>query len=836
MPHAEGPLRALTVLFALGLLAALPAAGCGGGGGGGGGGTRNGSIAGTVTIVDGDFGTIEEREPNDSTAQAQLLPPLESGERLVLAGECGAVSTRYGRVDATDAFRLYSSADQDVDFALATSTGGLATANLDLAVFDTATGALRGAASAGTNPETLALSLVRGDAVDVVVTCASGAGAWTLSIASSAPAGVPARLDPRAGTGPSVEAVRYLLEEPDVTPGRIVVRGRDASDAEAARVEALSGGRVVRRTSAGSFVVEFAPRFADAGGREAYARSARVGAAAGIEFAEPDAVVRTLSIPNDPDVGRQWHLFAIGADDAWDVTTGDPSIVIGHVDGGIAAHPDLDSQRVPGKDFVSDPATSGDGDGRDLDATDPGDRGGIEGRSTWHGTHTAGILVARQNDGYGVSGVAPGCRVMPLRVTGVGGGTATDLADALRYAAGLAPFEGGPALAAPLRVVTMSLGTAIDSAEVRSACDAAAAAGTLLVASTGNGGGAVLFPAAYPSVLAVGAVDSRLAWPDYSNRGPEVALVAPGGQETRDLDGDGFLDGILSTGRDETVSPSRPGEMILSGTSMAAPQVAAAAALLLSVDPSLDAAQLKSILTSTARDVNLVGPDPETGAGLLQVGEAVRKALLDKGIPRTGPPRLSLSTTTLRFRPGESVATVLVRNGGGGLLHVSTPVATTDSGIPWLSAFAGGAAPGSATDIESVTVLLDPILRGALAPGAYAGEILLDNGIVALGSIRVVMEVSAYPLTGQSVVLVARKASDGGVVKRTFASPLDGFRYVFPDLPPGDYVIHAGTDFDADGFFCEAGDWCGDYAGAPGGVVTLPPGGHAQGVDVLLTR
>src|SRR6202008_1440151 len=112
----------------------------------------------------------------------------------------------------------------------------------------------------------------------------------------------------------------------------------------------------------------------------------------------------------------------------------------------------------------------------------------------------------RGGGAYGVVGVAPGCRVMPLRVVGVGGGTTSDLADALRYPAGLAAPADAPPLAAPLRVANMSLGTPSDVSEIHDAIQAAANAGVLLVASAGNDGGPVLFPAAYPEVIGVGAV------------------------------------------------------------------------------------------------------------------------------------------------------------------------------------------------------------------------------------------------------------------------------------------------------------------------------------------
>src|SRR5204863_6783142 len=137
-----------------------------------------------------------------------------------------------------------------------------------------------------------------------------------------------------------------------------------------------------------------------------------------------------------------------------------------------------------------------------------------------------------------------------------------------------------------------------------------------------------------------GAVDSRLVYASYSNVGPQVACVAPGGNDNRERDGDGFLDGVPSDVVDETVSPSAPGEAEYVGTSMAAPHVAGVAALVLSVDPSLTRSQLIDVVLSSCRDLGVPGTDDGTGHGLVQAGEAVKLALAGLGTPRTDSPRL----------------------------------------------------------------------------------------------------------------------------------------------------------------------------------------------------
>jgi len=675
-------------------------------------------------------------------------------------------------------------------------------------------------------------SLAAGEPADIVVTCASGAGQWILEIDGAAPPEGLATTALAAEGAPSVEAVSYLLDEPDCREGRLVVRaagGREVAE----RLAAAVGATVRRRAASGSWVLEFQPRWGDSGRRESVARAARLAGIAGVRYAEPEWRVRALAEPDDPLFGRQWNLAAVGAPSAWDVTFGSSSVIVGVIDTGIASHPDLDAQRVGGYDFVDDPSFSGDGDGRDPNPTDPGDKSQSDGRSAWHGVHVAGIAVGRANDGVGIAGVAPGCRFMPLRALGVQGGTTVDVADALRYAAGLAGTDDGGPLAEPLRIVNMSLGTSVNASELRTAVEDAAAAGTLITASSGNDGSSVLYPAAYADVIAVASVEGRLVWASYSNSGPQVDIAAPGGLEDRDVAADGFADSVLSCLLDETVVPRVPTWGYISGTSMASPHVAGAAALLFSIDPALTAAQCRQNLLSTCRDIDQAGSDHRTGAGLLQVEAAVRKTLADLGTPRADPPRLLLSSTAIRIPNGESVGLVNVMNGGGGALHVASPIVSTDSGVPWLGAFTQAAPPGSASDVAQIGITAD---RMGLATGIHAGTVILSDGVANLGAIRVVLEVGSFPLTGAILSVVAQRAGTGQAVAVGRAYPWDGYRYLLKDVPPGTYTLTAGTDVDGDGFFCEGPDWCGDYGGDSVETVVVPSGGRVSGIDIRIAR
>jgi hypothetical protein len=157
-----------------------------------------------------------------------------------------------------------------------------------------------------------------------------------------------------------------------------------------------------------------------------------------VEYAHPNYIARAMAVPDDEFYPLQWHYPLINLPAAWDLTVGDPSVIVAVVDSGVLLnHPDLQGQLVAGYDFISNPQNSADGDGRDPDPDDPGDgSGGLP--STFHGTHVAGTVAARTNNGIGVAGVAGNAKIMPIRVLGVGGsGTEYDIIQGLRYAIGM---------------------------------------------------------------------------------------------------------------------------------------------------------------------------------------------------------------------------------------------------------------------------------------------------------------------------------------------------------------------------------------------------------------
>lgn len=316
-------------------------------------------------------------------------------------------------------------------------------------------------------------------------------------------------------------------------------------------------------------------------------------------------------IPQDAYYAKQWHLFGehgINAPAAWNITTGSKSIVVAVLDTGITKHPDLDSQVVPGYDFVSSAASARDGDGWDSDPTDQGDYSGAE-SSSWHGTHVAGIIGAAANS-IGVIGVAPGVKIQPVRVLGASGGSTSDLISALRWAAGLQVKDANgntvPVNPTPAKVINISMGTDTNtpcriyadqpgSTEVALAAVKAAGVTTVTAAGNFNMPASYSYPGnCYPTlnVGATGFSGDRAAYSNYStlNSGEMVGvdLSAPGGDHTDFVGAPADTNGrIISTRNDGRTTIGNPSYDYEEGTSMASPVVAGVVALVLSVKPNL---------------------------------------------------------------------------------------------------------------------------------------------------------------------------------------------------------------------------------------------------------
>ena len=368
---------------------------------------------------------------------------------------------------------------------------------------------------------------------------------------------------------------------------------------------------------------------------------------ASVEYAEPDRIMRASLVPNDPNYALQWNLsdtWGARLPAAWDKTTGLSSVVVAVLDSGTTPHAELSGRLLPGYDFISDAFVANDGDGRDADASDPGDWvtaadviaqplicGGVTpSNSIWHGTIIAGIIGAASNNSTGIAGIAWGPKILPVRVLGKCGGYLSDIFDAALWAAGL-PVSNVPNNPNPANVLNLSLGAAVAgscSITAQNVINQIVAAGKVIVVAAGNGNvDATNFsPANCSGVITVAATNRSGAKSVISSFGSVVAISAPGGDN---------VNGVYSLTNTGLTGPGADGYALYQGTSISTAHVSGIVALMLSANTLLTPAQVLTILQTTARPFPDASCSTATcGAGIIDAAAAVAQA----GITPPPPP------------------------------------------------------------------------------------------------------------------------------------------------------------------------------------------------------
>jgi serine protease len=304
-----------------------------------------------------------------------------------------------------------------------------------------------------------------------------------------------------------------------------------------------------------------------------------------MEYIEPNYIYHSFDIPNDPLYTQQWNLHNINITPAWEETKGE-GVTVAVIDTGVTQVPDLkETKIVPGYDFVNDK----------IDAID----------DVGHGTHVAGTIAQSTNNNYGVAGIAYQAQIMPIKVLAAsGGGTIADIAEGIRFAT-----DNGA------DVINMSLGGGGASKLLEDAINYAYEKGVIIVAAAGNANqNSASYPARYPRVISVSALDALGEKAPYSNFGAGVDISAPGGSESGKI-----LQNTINHSTGESIFEG------YQGTSMAAPHVAGVAALIKATGVN-NPDEILSILKQSARPIN-----NDTfnyfGAGHLDAGEAVKLAL-----------------------------------------------------------------------------------------------------------------------------------------------------------------------------------------------------------------
>ncbi len=314
---------------------------------------------------------------------------------------------------------------------------------------------------------------------------------------------------------------------------------------------------------------------------------ARLALDAHVEAAAADHWYQKLTLPNDPGINQMWHLEAIGAPSAWDITRGTSSQRVGIVDTGLLrSHEDVGTRAVAGFDFVSSSSQGNDGNGRDSNFNDAGDS--CQGEpSSFHGTHVAGTIGAAANNNIGVAGLNWNAGLVIARALGRCGGASSDIMEGAAWLAG-AQVSGVPAIGAnKVSVMNLSLGGAnACSSFEQQVVDFVDEQGTIFVAAAGNDAGPVGSPANCSKVVTVAAFGPDNGIAGYSSFGSQVEIVAPGGDQRFGSDA-----GVLSAS-----GPGADDYRFQQGTSMAAPHVAGAVSLLQAVASGLSRADIVAAL------------------------------------------------------------------------------------------------------------------------------------------------------------------------------------------------------------------------------------------------
>lgn len=348
-----------------------------------------------------------------------------------------------------------------------------------------------------------------------------------------------------------------------------------------------------------------------------------------------------IATPNDPHFSatEQWDMYQIQALSGWAYTLGAPTIKIAVVDTGLdtaVANTMVQADLIPKLD-VTESVITGGANCSGTQVVTPGQAAVQD--ADGHGTNVAGIAAATGNNAAGFAGMAWNVKLQVYRIfTPSGNACTSDEAKAIM-----------DAVANGARVINLSLGSSQaggpDQAE-RDAINYATSHNVLVVAAAGNersqGVQNVDFPGAYPGVLAVGATslnDGNTGNPSgakeyvasYSNAGPNLGIVAPGGDPNGAADSDvlHWISNLYSTtGAPPCTNPANC-YVLIAGTSQATPHVAGAAALLLSANPNLTPAQLIKVLEGTADDIG----DKNQGFGRLNIYRALAAVTGDASPP-----------------------------------------------------------------------------------------------------------------------------------------------------------------------------------------------------------
>lgn len=837
------------------------------------------TVSGKITVgetnsVDSDTNDPQQvgRRANDTLQDAQELGnPVQLVGYLNVPGQ-GPAGPSQSAGDTADVFSASLLAGQTVEIDFSADPD---TIDVDLGIFDTA-GNLIGFSvglnsyecvriTADGNYKIASVLYTRDDAsrggtVYQMRVTAPGTGASCENVTQADAGIVPGEVIARLNES-TVQVTKHqpvaALSRPVVIKGQMgpsrpallaVPRNVDATLSAAGMVRAGKSTDATDAWQLGSGLSDSARRVLDT---IDYAKSlTRSGL---YHYATPNTRVSAYQVqpfpPNDRDYLKQrWHYESIdlpAAINSLAAMNPQPAYVpiVAVVDSGIVAdHPDLRNQLVPGYDFVRNAADAGDGNSLDANPNDED----TASSAVFHGSHVAGTVAAQTWDGVGGAGVAPMARIMPIRALSDGTGTSYDVLQGVRFAAGL-DNDSGTVPPRKADVINLSLGgNRACTPDQREVFGLVRAAGVVATIASGNestvermtGVGA---PANCPDVISVGATDAQRKRARYSNGGPELMVVAPGGDLRASTTGNGLPDGVYSASASVTGGRRTPTYISIVGTSMAAPHAAGIVALMRFVAPGITPGQIDELIKdgSIVDDLLEAGRDNQTGYGQLNASKAVEAARRVAGGGAPTPPPVasqiearpsSLSLGSIR----ESIEFELRTSGNTAERVVSV---ATDSEAIRVSPKVG------AVGNDGLGTYVVTANRAALAVSASA----YPNVVITLEpsrtlSVPVAIERRSGETAGGSlgpvyVLIVNPDAVDSpALAQAAVPAPVNGV-YTYSVTVPGAsrIVVVAGTDTDNDGEICNRGEGCGAYPILGTQIQVLEPRGDQSNIDFSIS-
>lgn len=482
-------------------------------------------------------------------------------------------------------------------------------------------------------------------------------------------------------------------------------------------------------------------------------------------YVQPNYLRQALRTPNDSRYNEQWHYPLVNLPDAWDITVGDSSVIVAILDTGIAGgHPDFDCSRsIMGYDFVD----------YDTDSTDEGPSNS----TGYHGTHVAGTIGACSNNRTGVTGIDWRAQLLHVRVLGPSGGYDSDIARGILWASGI-HVDSIPDNNSPADVINMSLGGSGYSAIMQDAIIQADGAGTIVVVAAGNSTDDArnYSPAGLDRLITVGAVDrtSNLAW--YSNYGPAVEIMAPGGDTTNSS-----ANGVLSTLSDDGNNYSYG---FYQGTSMASPHIAGIVALMKAVKPDLDLTYATAYLQNTAIPLSGDCERLGCGAGLVDALTAVDAASNNEPIGAI------LTADAVDFGRNRRTARLTLRNVGDSSTRYSLTINSS-----YITA-RNGSGTISAGGTSNITLRLN---RSAFQDGSYYATATVTYDTKTL---NVLITFQKGQVNDIGTVSVDLWIGVGGgyydYLSTIYTSASEDYVFGFDALAAGDYAL-VGTGYNNQG-------------------------------------